>query len=162
MEILSDPMNLPSTFWDYMVRKWLADAPVFPISQVFGFTGFTFQAATTIAAGEATTSTSYVDLATVGPTLFGLGKGKYAIFFGAQCQPTSPSVALMSISVTNVAAATDADAIVVSAANETCTGVILKDLTNDINGLQAQYRSSGGNSCSFSGRKLIAVKYANI
>jgi hypothetical protein len=37
MEILSDPMNLPSPFWDYMVRKWLHDAPVFPISQVFGY-----------------------------------------------------------------------------------------------------------------------------
>lgn len=30
-------MDLPSTFWDYMVRRWLRDAPVFPISQVFGF-----------------------------------------------------------------------------------------------------------------------------
>jgi len=37
-EILSDPMNLPSTFWDYMVKRWQRDAPVFPITQVFGYT----------------------------------------------------------------------------------------------------------------------------
>jgi hypothetical protein len=37
MEVLADPMNLPDTFWGYMVQRWLADAPVFPISQVFGF-----------------------------------------------------------------------------------------------------------------------------
>ena len=43
MDVLSDPMNLPSSFWDYMVKRWLRDAPVFPISQVFGFTQFTVQ-----------------------------------------------------------------------------------------------------------------------
>lgn len=37
MDVLSNPMDLPSTFWDYATQSWLKDAPVFPVSQVFGY-----------------------------------------------------------------------------------------------------------------------------
>ena len=146
-------------------KTWLEqNPPSIPVTQILGFTGFTFQPATTISTGQATTSTTYADLATVGPSLQGLSKGKYAIFFGAQGQPTSPTVGLMSLTVTNVAAATDTDSIVFAAgANMSASRVVLKDLAQDgANGVAAQYRSSDGGSVSFSNRWLIAVKYSNL
>jgi hypothetical protein len=50
---------------DYITQSGI---PI-PISQVIGFTTFTVQAAPQINADESTSSTSYVDLATVGPQL---------------------------------------------------------------------------------------------
>ena len=135
-----------------------------PISNIVGFQQFTFQPATTINTSEATTSTSFTDLATVGPSIQGLSKGKYAIFFGCQGQPTSPSAGVMSFTVTNVAAANDDDSIVMSpGSNMSASRVVLKTLSVDGgNGVQAQYRSSNGDSCLLQKRWMIAAKYGNI
>lgn len=163
MEILSDPMNLPSTFWDYSTRKWLRDAPVFPISQVFGFTQFTVMAAPPVVTSEATSSTAYVDLATVGPTLTGVPDGNYLIAYGALMQNSvSGAGSAMSIQVNGTTAA-DAD----WAQTQTNVLVSVMRLTtkalsnNGSSTITAKYRA-GSNTATFRDRWMIALKYSNL
>lgn len=173
MEILSDPMNLPSSFWEYAIQKWLADAPVFPISQVFGFTQFTATPATSILTAETTVSTTYTDLATVGPTLTGLADGNYAIFFGAFLHnDTAGGGAVMSVKV-NSTEASDNDFTSVFPAGSsayptggTCVSrVIFKALSNNgSNTLTCRYREAAPatGTAKFSNRWLAALKYSNL
>lgn len=81
-------MDLPSTFWDYMIRKWLADAPVFPISQVFGFSQYAAQY-DIVTTQETTTSGTFGDLATPGPTISNIPKGQYVALYGAMASLSS-------------------------------------------------------------------------
>jgi hypothetical protein len=166
-EVLSQPMDLPSTFWDYATQNWLKDAPVFPISQVFGFTGFVFQPAVLIGTTENVTSTTYTDLATVGPTLSGLADGNYAIFFGAALIPATGDAAFASVQV-NSTPAVDADEIVVAVAAATpgvdvsTSRLLLKSLSNgNQNTLTMKYRCQT-TSAQFGSRWLVAIKYANL
>ena len=162
MEVLSDPMNLPSTFWDYMVKRWLRDAPVFPISQVFGFSATVAQTATEIATSETTSSASFVDLATVGPTLTGIPDGKYLIIFGASSKNTTAgSGAKMSIDI-NGGGAADADS--TNCAVDQFVDVArfrTKTLANNgSNTITAKYRVTA-NTGTFANRSLIAIRYGN-
>jgi hypothetical protein len=159
-------MDLPSTFWDYMIRKWLNDAPVFPISQVFGFNAFTFQPAPTILTSEATTSMAYVDLATSGPTLTGLAAGQYAVFFGTQVDNGSgvTDTACVSVSI-NGSAASDLDSAVVTAispSSATTMRLIFESFPTGGNTIKVQYRTVAGNQLAFQRRWLVAAKFANV
>lgn len=145
------------------LKTWLEqNPPAIPVSQIVGFNQFTFQPAPTIDTDESTTSTTFTDLATVGPTLGELSDGKYAIFFGAQGQPTSPSAGVMSVQV-NSTAAIDADSVVFTpGGNMSVSRMILKTFTGGNTTLTAKYRSSGGDLARFQKRWLIVVRYSNI
>lgn len=161
-----NPLMIPPDLMSYILDYIQTSRLIIPIGQVFGFSGFTFQAAPTILTNEATSLTAYGDLTTAGPLLTGIPDGSYAIFFGAQLTPTTPSQAVMSLGVTNIAAASDDDSVVVSAGSISSTRLVVKTLTGNAAGvgnqLRAQYRSTGGESCSFSRRWLVAVKFANV
>jgi hypothetical protein len=162
MEVLSDPMSLPPPFWDYMVQRWLADAPVFPISQVFGFTQFAAQTAV-VATLESTTSTSYADLATAGPTLSALPDGKYVVVVAAAADASAAGVdCWMSYSV-NGDSATDARGSRVATASIAGLSMFstVSLSNNGSSTLTAKYRTSGGTS-SFTNRCLFALKYGNL
>jgi hypothetical protein len=157
-EIMSDVLNLPPDFVNYVgVQTWLANSPVFPISQVFGFTQFTAQVDTS-GSVSSTSSTTYVDLG--GPTLSGLADGKYVLLYGLQSGATS-DLAIMAPKV-NAVAASDNDALVDSGSNDTTMWAVLKTLSNNGSNTVSMWgRTNSGSSVSFGRRFLIALKYAN-
>jgi hypothetical protein len=165
MEVLADPMNLPDTFWGYMIQRWLADAPVFPISQVFGFAQFTASPATDVLTQEATTSGTFGDLTTTGPTLTGLPDGKYVIRFGAAAFTTVTGTgALVGVSV-NGGSITSGEYAEHGATSATSVvREVVKSLSNNGNNtLTLKYASGvGGTSVSFRNRWLVALRYGNL
>lgn len=162
MEVLADPMNLPSTFWDYATQSWLKDAPVFPISQVFGFVQFTALSAPVVITTETIASGVYGDLATVGPTLTGLPDGQYLIIFGALVHTSAAGIASLMSVQPNSTLAVDSDALQSQAVDPvSCARAITKSLSNNgSNTLTAKYRSGG--TGTYSNRWLLALKYANL
>lgn len=165
MDVLSDPMNLPSTFWDYMVKRWLRDAPVFPISQVFGFAQFTATSATRVSTAETTTSTTPTDLATVGPSLSNLPDGKYLFLFGcAGFVPNTVNSLYMGVKINSTEADVN-NAAFCSATNSAwvpmITGVTASLSNNGSNTVTSRYWVDGSTG-HFQYRWLIALKYGNL
>jgi hypothetical protein len=161
-EILSNPMDLPSTFWDYMIRKWLNDAPVFPISQVFGFTQFTANQAS-VSTSESTSSVTYTALTTPGPTLTLLPDGHYLVLVAAFMTDSFGNGAYMSPKV-NSGVALDANAaITVSASGTSLIGASTQTLSNGgSNTIASVYRAGVGSTGTFQNRSLIALRYGNL
>lgn len=124
-----------------------------PVSQVVGFGQFLVQPATDVLTSESTSSATYVDLATVGPSLSTLGDGKYLVFFGFVVA-AGTNQGLMSISV-NGASATD------SLSTSTARAVAVTLSGGGANTIVSKYRSPGG-TCGFLNRWLLALRYANI
>lgn len=148
------------------LKVWLEQSGLnLPISQVVGFQQFTAEAATRINTSENTTSGTYADLATVGPSITGLADGKYVLFFGAAVASAGAgSVPFMGISV-NGDTPSDVEA---TQGSDTTFGTagstaIIRTLSNGGNNtLTAKYKSSdGATSCAFNRRWLIALRYAN-
>jgi hypothetical protein len=151
---------LAKDFLGYMVDYLALNQPLVPIGQVVGFSQHTAQAATYIATGEATTSATFTNLATVGPQLTDLPDGQYVVFFGASAV-TGADSGRMSIKF-GTAEATDTDAIVWVASGLTIPGAraAAVTLSENANTITARYRSNGA-SVSFSNRWLIAIRHAN-
>lgn len=139
-----------------------------PVSNIVGFAQFLAQAAPQIALIETTTSLTYTDLATVGPTLSGLADGNYVILFGcrsAQSVAAEGTAALMSISV-NGATAVDADAIwTQSNTYQSAMNFAVKTLSGGGAGgntITAKYRMFAAGTGSYGRRTLLAIRYANL
>ena len=167
MEVLSDPMNLPSTFWDYMVKRWLRDAPVFPISQVFGLTQFTVIPGTFISAQQTTTSSAFGDLATVGPTITGAPDGKYVVFHGCEAvtSTTGGFPARMSVDVNSGGASQNDECFTAGVEFVSIMRVTTQTLSNsNSNTITARYSVDGGGTrtATFGKRWLFALKYQNL
>lgn len=165
-EVLSDPMNIPSTFWDYATQNWLKDAPVFPISQVFGFTQFVPQQAIIITGGTSltTTSTSPTDLSTPGPTLSNLADGNYLIWFGANISNATSTTSYMGVKVnaTEPVAADAATNIGVTTGTPFCGMTITKALSNGgSNTLKGRYWVDAGTG-GYQRCWIAALKYSNL
>lgn len=132
-----------------------------PISNIIGFQQFTANIAE-VATEETTTSATFTDLATTGPTLSGLPAGKYAILFGASAKAPAAQVAYMGVSL-NAAAASNSHV----AENEAASQIsimhgLLTTLSLDNNSVQCKYRISGGASAgTWRYRWVIALKYDN-
>lgn len=74
------------------------------IAQVPGYSAQTPYSATPVNTEETTSSTTYVDLTTVGPSLTGLPDGKYTITWGAASKSSSPAIrSKMSVSLNGAA-----------------------------------------------------------
>lgn len=148
------------------LRQWLTVNPIpVPISQVQGFSRFTAQPAS-IATGETTTSTTYADLATVGPTLSGLPAGTYLVLVGALLYNNTAGVASSASVSLNGGAASDADAaiLVTSGSNVpavTAVGFSVKTLTLANNTLRVKYRVNGASTGTFYYRNLVALRIGN-
>lgn len=162
-ELLANPMDLPPAFWQYATQSWLKDAPVFPISQVFGFTQFVGAPAPFVVTSETTTSGTYVDLATTGPVLTNLPDGKYLILFGAAISVTAGATStFMSLSVNGSTPSNDDAIYTTSTAFVTLASARTKALTNNgSNTVKAQYAADGVRTATFLNRWLIALKYGN-
>ncbi len=152
-------------FSSWLKDKLVIDGLEVPISQVTGFSGFTFQTAE-VGDSEATTSTSYTDLTTPGPQLTGLPDGSYAIFYGCTVSAAAGELAFSSISINGAAASANDEILATLHAASyffTPTRLVTKTLTGGGgNSIRMKYRTNGGVSVTFQRRWLSVVKYANL
>lgn len=157
---LANPLFFPKEFKTWLNDYLAVNIPLIPISQISGFTQFVFNPAPTIVTQEATSSSTFGDLATVGPVLSALPDGNYAIFFGAQML-AGTGQAIMSVQV-NSTTADEGDSAQTGGNNMTIGRIILKTLTSsNNNSLTCKYRAGAGTS-NFLRRFMIVIKYSNI
>jgi len=157
------PQRITQLVMPYIVSAIEVSNLLIPISQIFGFTGYTANLAevTTL---ETTTSTAYTDLATTGPTLT-LGPGMYVVLVNAAMNNnTGTEQSFMSHSA-NGAAAADANAARVglsAGVTVASMAVSLVTLTGGTNTITAKYRSTNAAAtATFLNRRIAAIKYAN-
>lgn len=161
----SRPDLIPEKFMAYVVDFIQTSNLMIPIGQIFGFSQFMFQAAPTVGTNESTAAVypSFVDLATVGPTLSGIPNGNYVFLFGCQAKNTVGDGALMGVSVNGSTPNNTTSA----ATNMTGYTQIMRAssaaLSAGNNTVTAKYSAgSGGGTSNFSLRFLYALKYANL
>ena len=153
--------------WPDTAKVWIADYVAqnlsLPISQVQGFTTFVAQIADPVNVAESTASTSYTNLATVGPTLTGISNGLYVVLFGCRISHSlgGSDAGLMSVQG-NAVAASDTNAINSNATTQVGTNVAfqLHELRANSNTLTAKYRTTAG-TATFDGRTMLAIKIGN-
>jgi hypothetical protein len=80
-KLLGSPLFIPDEFKSWFADWFATNVPKLPISQVFGFKLDRLRS-DDIALSETRNSSSYGDMATVGPSLTGLGRGFYLLIFG--------------------------------------------------------------------------------
>lgn len=162
---LTHALRLPKDTIGYLVERIAIDGLQIPVSQLSGFTSFAAQSNVVgTGATETTTSTSYTNLATVGPTLTGLPDGLYVVLFGAGMKISSGTGAAMSVQV-NAATAVDADGCVTeSTLLVPSSRGFLATLNNAGNNtLTAKYKTYiVTETASFIRRWMIALKYQNL
>lgn len=158
-----NPLMLPADFMAYLFDYIQTSRLQVPIGQVFGFSQFTANVAPFIVATEATTATSYGDLATVGPVLTGIPDGKYLLLYGSQAYTTGGAVAFMSVQVNSTAAGDDDSAASTTGAAHSVMMTKIASLSNGSNTITAKYRElTAGQTATFQRRWLVALKFANL
>lgn len=161
-----NPNLIPSDFMSYIVDYIQTSRLSIPIGQVFGFTKFAPNLPI-IATGDATGSTTYTDLADVGPELTTLGNGGYILLYGCLIVAATgtPGKAYMSPSINGVSPS-DVDAATLTNNGLTPGQTVFATIKtlNDPSGLNSvvmKYKITGAASSStFSNRWLLAMKYA--
>jgi hypothetical protein len=84
-QYLKNPILYPEAFKDWISDWYATNVPKLHVSQIFGFKLQSMKVAENIATAESTTSASYVDLATVGPTIENISNGFYVVIWGCHC-----------------------------------------------------------------------------
>jgi hypothetical protein len=157
------PNAIPDELMSYIVDYIQASNLNISIGRVFGFSGFTANVAT-VATLEGTPSTSYTDLATVGPTIDGLANGRYVVVVAAAAVASAAGVDCWMSYSANGDTATDARGSRSSTAPSISGLVMFSTVVLNAGGgnsLQSKYKTSGGTS-SFTNRCLFALKYGNL
>lgn len=167
---LGFPEEFPTKFGAWIL-DYVKQNGSLPRSAVVGLPNLT-PAYATVLTGETTSSTAYTNLATVGPTLTGLGDGVYFVIFG--CQMTvvaniwggAMSVASDDQVATDgngfAIAMTTAEGAEVEAYNLPGMRAVLLTLTHGGNNtLTAKYRFVSGTNPSYSNRWLAAIRVGN-
>lgn len=161
-----NPNLIPADFMAYILDYIQTSRLQIPIGQVFGFTQFTAQQDVVgLGSAESTSSATYVDLATVGPSLTGLPDGQYIIIFGCDAHNSATGVgSIMSLSINGVAAVdTDSCQMPDQTKDTSMARAVVKTLSNGgANSVIAKYREGyAAGTATFTHRWLIALKYAN-
>lgn len=161
---LAAPLQtIPKEFESWLIDRIAVLQPLIPIGQVVGFSQYTAQTGPRVDTQETTTSTSYDDLATVGPQLTGLPDGQYLFMFGCAMSEPGGAITYMGLKF-NATEAQDSEA--ASWDNETGewafpTGVVTTTLAGGgTNTVTARYKTAGGTG-SFAKRWLVGLKFAN-
>ncbi|MCR4340515.1 MAG: hypothetical protein NUW01_11610 [Gemmatimonadaceae bacterium] len=157
---MTHSLRWPKDAISYLAERIGLEGFQIPVSQLSGFSGFIAQASA-VATAQATTSTSFTDLATVGPQRTDLAPGQYLVLYGCNAfAGAAGDVAAMGISVNGGAVATKLRTPVLS--DYTSLAVVeTASLTAGINTVVAKYKSASGATASFADRWLIALKYAD-
>jgi hypothetical protein len=165
---LASPLfSVPKPFETWMIDRVATSGFDLPISQIVGFSQFTAQAAPTIGTSESTTSTTFTDLATVGPSLTGLPDGEYVFFFGAEADTaTAGKIAAMALSINAAALGTPPIGDDCESRSDQLVSIsraVTATLSNGgNNSVVAKYATDDALAAAFfSSRWLIALRYAN-
>ena len=157
------PDSFKASLADYVSQN-----SMIPVAQIRGFSQTVAHQHIIDTSETRAWSSSYGDMATVGPKLENLGAGKYLVMYGAQCQTTeSGSEPFMSIDV-NGAGATDADSVTVQTGSVTITLPMVRaqviDLTESDNSIVCKYKRIGNGTtvATFFARWLIALRIGNL
>lgn len=164
--IFGSPNAIPATFWAYAKSMQEADQPMIPFSSVFGAPLVRPHDAPRVNTAEATTSTAYTNLATVGPELTGLPDGLYVIWFGSGAKTTNVAAfAFTGLQVNGVDPADDSESTEspVVAGYLPGSTVVVKTLAGGGNNtLRLRYRIQAvPETGTFNKRFLIALRAAN-
>lgn len=117
-----------------------------------------FASTTTVITTENTGSTSFTDLATVGPSLTITSGGTKALLIWSIVQSTTSGSAVSSIAVSGATtiAASDTGALIVSDGNRSSIGWQLLTINPGSNTYKLQYRVTGGTG-TFHTRRLMVL-----
>lgn len=157
----ANPLMIPPDLMSYILDYIQTSRLSIPIGQVFGFSQFTAQFDLVGTTAESTASGSYVDLATVGPTLDGLPDGRYILLYGALMDISiDTGTAYMSPSVNGVTPSND-DAVETSSTSFTSLMTVRpKDLrAGGSNSVVMQYAAT--NTGRYVSRWILALRFAN-
>jgi hypothetical protein len=160
-QYLQDPLGFPEEYKGWL-PEWITQAGIdVPISQVIGFSQFQVQPANNVLTSETTASTSYTDLATVGPSLSGLADGQYLLLYGCFSRNSGADLAVYAPSVNGAAAADVDQGGQEGAAGAYTMRAVTKDLAADGNNSVVLKYKVGGGTGTFLNRWMLALKYAN-
>lgn len=146
------------------LRSWLEGSGFqVPISQIVGFQQFTAQVADRIYTDESTSSSSFGNLATVGPQLTKIPDGRYVVLFGCWGRTgTVGAQAIMGVKA-NADEATDDNSLamswLVNGSSMMATTFTLKNSGGST--LTCRYRATSGSTASFGTRWLVALRFGN-
>lgn len=141
------------------LKLWLEQSGLnIGVNQVIGFSQFT-PFVNEVSPEQATSSTSYTDLSTSGPTLTGLSAGSYVVFFGSSMTAPASQTSYMTVYANGADATNPVETQV--GTNASLSRGFTTRLTGSNNTLQAKYKVSGGANGTFRYRWLIAIKYDN-
>lgn len=137
---LGHPLEFPPEFKQWLTDYVATQMPKMPISQVFGYQLQRARTAT-VETQQTTTSTSYTDLATAGPTLSQLANGFYLLIFGCDASNSSSAGDGYMAPSVNGAAAADADGVLFSGTFNDSTAI-----NSNLRVLLVQLDTPGGNN----------------
>ena len=159
---LGFPEDFPPRFKSWLVDFIAVNIPQIPISQIVGFSQFTANQVQVVTS-ETTTSLTYTNLATDGPTISGLSKGTYLLLFGGIIENSVGSHAFISVSV-NGATPVEADAAsaepISTTADFNLSRAVTKSLDAASNTVKLQYRVGAGTG-TFYNRWLVVLRIGN-
>jgi hypothetical protein len=162
---LQDPLGYEKEFKGWL-PEWIGQAGIdVPIGQVIGYSQVVPQVAPSVETAETTTSTSFADLATVGPTLTLLPDGEYLVIWGATFDFSVGGAANAFMGVkANSSEAADSDSIFWNVPiGDFVPGARAHTFTLTAGGsntLTARYRVTGSTG-RWRNRWLVALKAAN-
>lgn len=166
-KLLSNWLLIPDAF-KVAAADYVSQNSLLPIGQVQGFTQFIVKNDVIATSEDRSWANAYADLATVGPQLSDLSRGKYLVMFGCQLLTGEASVeAFMSIDI-NGAGATDANGLRFQSSS---LGIeiplmraIVLDLTESTNSIVCKYKriGNGATVATFFARWLIALRIENL
>lgn len=162
--LLSHPEDFPQEFWSAVNQKVALDGEPIPASQIQGGKTLPFYEATIINSLETTTSTTFTDLSTIGPTLTNLSDGSYLVIGEASCHnDTDTLVSIMALQINDTAPSGDSTTLFTAGTSSTQgAGVLLVDLRNNNNNtLTCKYRVNGASTGTWFHRRLYAFKVGN-
>ena len=164
--MLSHPESFPPQFKSWLTEHMAINMQPVPNSLIQGGSSTSIVQAQVLTS-EATASTSYTNLATVGPTIENLADGNYLILFGARISPPNGTFGAMSVQV-NSTAATDDDMCGSGGAGSTFVpdasasrGLLKTFSNNNNNTITAKYRASTPASTTFLYRWLVVMRVGN-
>lgn len=166
-KMFSNPLLFPREFKSWISNYLALNGLDIPISQIQGFTSFSANLSE-VATNEslAAGTTTYSNLATVGPELTGLPDGQYLIGYGCNASRDTQQRTLYYSPSFNGAAASDNDAAQVDT-NTTDYVTLVRFTTETLdaggnNSITMKYRQSGASTvASYKNRWLVCLRIAN-
>lgn len=154
-KLLGAPIFFPDEYKTWITDFVATNIPLIPYTQFLGARMNLARSGNFVATAESTTSSSYVDLATVGPTIAGIADGDYLVMFGGFVDGQG---GLISYSV-NGAAASDSTAVWENDNAAALSRADIVTLKNNHNStIQLKYRKDGGAGPTFSRRWIVVIR----